>query len=51
MSEFEPQDERADIEDCRHSGADELASAARARRSGRRAGRRNFRLWQDNDTG
>jgi hypothetical protein len=45
----EPSDERADIDDCRHADDDKLAPPERARRGSRRAGRRNVRLWQDND--
>lgn len=47
---IEPQDERADIDDRRHPDDDKLAPSERARRAGRRVGRRNVRLWQDNDT-
>ena len=34
----EPQDERADIDDCRHPHDDKLVPAERVRRSGRPAG-------------
>jgi hypothetical protein len=46
----EPHDEQADVDDRRDPDDYKLAAAERARRKSWRAGRRNLRLWQDNDT-
>ena len=46
----EPHDEQADIDDRRDPDDHKLIAAECARRKSWRAGRRNLRLWQDNDT-
>jgi len=42
----EPQDERADLDDHRDAGDQQLDSDERERRRARRLGRRNVRLWE-----